>query len=775
MKAVNLIPSEERRGGAAGGRSGGPAYALLGGLAVLVLMAAAWTLTGKTVNDRRSQLASVSQQANAAETQANKLAAYSTFSDLRKKRAETVASIARSRFDWAHVMHEIARVIPSDAHLTSLAGSVSPSAPAPPGGGTALQLRGSNPGPAIDVVGCIPGQSNVSLMLSRLRLIDGVEHVTLAESAKPDATVLPGSDSTGSAGCGRWRLPLQRQGREVRHPDHLRRSAGGRRSGRDGRARRWRHCHSRLPDDHDREHPVTSRDRLAAIVVGIVVLLAAFWFLGLSPKRKDAADLDAKISEAQQRLDAARQATTAGTAARDRYDADYATVAKLGKAVPADDDVLSLVYQLDHVSTGTHIDFRSIKLESSGAPAPAAATPAAQAAAVSQASGSDAKTTGATPPSGTSGTSTTAASTAGRDVRHRVHAFDGRSRHAVGCRRPAAGLRGRLGRVPDDAVLLRVRRQLLPYGDFFSGIQRFATVGSGDKLSVRGRLLTVDAFSLTASRMGFPAVKASINATAYLVPDSEGATAGATAQAPSDWRRARREHRLAGRARRCNIDHRRGAMSAVRSIFNDLVDRRLWPVAVALVAALVAIPVMLGGGSSASAPDAAAPLGSAATAAGGTAQAAISVSTPSTAPTDHPGTARNPFAQHKAPAAPAPPRRDRDTPAATGTPAVPARRRASGRRAAPSVTPIVPGSGGGRRDTVTDVWRVNLRFGERATRRCATTSRGSPRCRRPPTRSSSSWGSCPTTRPRSSWSPRMPPRPVTAPASRTRRSATRSR
>lgn len=199
MKAVNLIPSEERRGGAAGGRSGGPAYALLGALAVLVLMAAAWTVTGKTVKDRRSQLASVEQQADAAEAQANKLAAYSTFSDLRKKRAETVASIARSRFDWAHVMHEIARVVPRGAHLTSLAGSVSPSAPAPQGGGTALQLRGTNPGPAIDLVGCIPGQSNVSLMLSRLRLIDGVQHVTLAESSKPDQTVLAGAGGSSSS------------------------------------------------------------------------------------------------------------------------------------------------------------------------------------------------------------------------------------------------------------------------------------------------------------------------------------------------------------------------------------------------------------------------------------------------------------------------------------------------------------------------------------------------------------------------------------------------
>jgi hypothetical protein len=39
-------------------------------------------------------------------------------------------------------------------------------------------------------------------MLSRLRLIDGVQHVTLAESAKPDTAVLAGSDSSGSGGSG---------------------------------------------------------------------------------------------------------------------------------------------------------------------------------------------------------------------------------------------------------------------------------------------------------------------------------------------------------------------------------------------------------------------------------------------------------------------------------------------------------------------------------------------------------------------------------------------
>jgi Tfp pilus assembly protein PilN len=200
MNAVNLIPVDERRGGSAGGRSAGPAYAVLGVLAVLVVMAAAWTLTGKTVSDRRAELADVEQQASAAEAQANSLSSYSAFSDLRKKRAETVASIAHSRFDWSHVMHEVARVIPSNTHLISLSGSVSSTAPAPSAGGSALQLRGSNPGPAIDIVGCAPGQANVSRLMSRLRLIDGVEHVTLAESSKPDGQVSPDATTGGSSG-----------------------------------------------------------------------------------------------------------------------------------------------------------------------------------------------------------------------------------------------------------------------------------------------------------------------------------------------------------------------------------------------------------------------------------------------------------------------------------------------------------------------------------------------------------------------------------------------
>jgi Tfp pilus assembly protein PilO len=266
---------------------------------------------------------------------------------------------------------------------------------------------------------------------------------------------------------------------------------------------------------------VTSRDRIAALVVGAVVLLAGFWFLALSPKRKDAKALNDQIAQAQQRLDTARQKTAAAAAARDRYDADYATVAKLGKAVPADDDVPSLVYQLDHVSKRVDIDFRSVKLNPAAA-APAAAPPVAQAAAVNQASGSSTDSSS----SSSSGTSTTPSSTSGSQP----------ATSAPATQTAAAGL-------PPGSSVGSAGFPTMPFSfvfdgsffdmeSFFSGVQRLADT-RGPGLTVRGRLLTVDSFALSASRSGFPKVKAEINSTAYLVPGDEGVTGGATPQGPA--------------------------------------------------------------------------------------------------------------------------------------------------------------------------------------------------------------------------------------------------
>src|SRR4051794_20596468 len=267
------------------------------------------------------------------------------------------------------------------------------------------------------------------------------------------------------------------------------------------------------------------------MVIGAVVLLAAFWFFALAPKRKDATGLNGKIAQAQQRLDSARQQTAAAASARKRYDEDYATVAKLGKAVPADDDVASMVYQLAHMSTGTHIDFRSIKLTASGASAPAAAPIAAQAAAVSSANGTTTTPAGSSTPPPSSSTPPPSSSTSSSSSTTAPAPATG----VAATQSAAAGL-------PPGSTVGSAGFPTMPFSfvfdgsffdmeHFFEGVQRFASA-SGDQVSVRGRLLTVDAFALTASRFGFPRVKASINATAYLVPQDEGLTGGATPQGP---------------------------------------------------------------------------------------------------------------------------------------------------------------------------------------------------------------------------------------------------
>jgi len=260
---------------------------------------------------------------------------------------------------------------------------------------------------------------------------------------------------------------------------------------------------------------------MVALIVGAVAVLAAFWFMALSPKRKDAADLSSKITQSQQRLDTARQSVAAATAARKRYDVDYAAVAKLGKAVPADDDLASLVYQLNHVSQSAHIDFRSIKLDSTGASAPAVAPPAAQAAAV--ASASDNSSSSSSTSSSSSSTSTTSSSTT-------PPATGVPATQTAAAGLPPGSAVGSAG-FPTMPFSFVFDGSFFDMEHFFNGVQRFATL-AGDQLSVRGRLLTVDAFSLTASRFGFPKVKASINATAYLVPQDQGVTGGATPAGP---------------------------------------------------------------------------------------------------------------------------------------------------------------------------------------------------------------------------------------------------
>jgi Tfp pilus assembly protein PilN len=194
MKAVNLIPANQRRGGS--GRSGIGSYAVLVVLALVVAMSAAFALTNRSLSRHRTELSSVQAQVQAAQAQAGELASYTTFSGVRQKRVDTVKSLATSRFDWSHALHEVARTIPSDTWLVSLRGTVTPSTSVD--GGTSDPLRASISTPALEMVGCTTSQDEVAGLISSLRRIDGVTNVSLSSSEESDPA--KGGTSTASGG-----------------------------------------------------------------------------------------------------------------------------------------------------------------------------------------------------------------------------------------------------------------------------------------------------------------------------------------------------------------------------------------------------------------------------------------------------------------------------------------------------------------------------------------------------------------------------------------------
>ena len=199
MKAVNLIPVEDRRGLRGGGSGSGVAsYIVLGVLAAVVVMSAAYTLTNRSLGDRRAQLESVQSQVENAQAQVQRYSSYTGFTALRQKRTETVRSLAASRFDWSHALHEVARTIPSNAWLTSLKGTVTPGVSID--GGSTDPLRASLQNPALEVVGCTTSQADVSKVISSLRRVDGVERVSLSSSQKLEQAAAGGSSGSGGSG-----------------------------------------------------------------------------------------------------------------------------------------------------------------------------------------------------------------------------------------------------------------------------------------------------------------------------------------------------------------------------------------------------------------------------------------------------------------------------------------------------------------------------------------------------------------------------------------------
>ncbi|MEJ7893107.1 MAG: PilN domain-containing protein [Solirubrobacteraceae bacterium] len=188
MKAVNLIPNEQRAAArpASGAAGSAPAagsalgaYVVLGVLAFAIVAAALYVMAGNSIKENQAELSRVEQEATTIELQASSLQSFADFQQLASTRLATVEALAGSRFDWSATLDDVSRRLPSNVFISSFDGSTLSST-----GGSSL--RGAITAPSIELNGCTSDQVSVARLMSRLRDVRGVTRVSLAKSEASD-------------------------------------------------------------------------------------------------------------------------------------------------------------------------------------------------------------------------------------------------------------------------------------------------------------------------------------------------------------------------------------------------------------------------------------------------------------------------------------------------------------------------------------------------------------------------------------------------------------
>ena len=260
---------------------------------------------------------------------------------------------------------------------------------------------------------------------------------------------------------------------------------------------------------------LTARDRKILMLLVPVAIIAAYWFLMLAPKREEATLVQDELTQAQAERDTAVSRLAQLTVAKKSFADDFATVIYLGKSVPSNVDMPSLLVQLDRAARGTGIRFTSVTTgEREDAP-PAAPT--------------DGNT-----PSDTSAESGPgkAAQTAenGANAADQASADSAAAANGTPTATTAAGGQAAPG-LESIPLTFEFNGSFFDLADFFHRMKRFVRVAN-DRVIVRGRLMTINSFNFDA-KQGFPNIVATVNATVYLAPKAEGVSAGATPQGPS--------------------------------------------------------------------------------------------------------------------------------------------------------------------------------------------------------------------------------------------------
>jgi hypothetical protein len=224
---------------------------------------------------------------------------------------------------------------------------------------------------------------------------------------------------------------------------------------------------------------VSQTNKILFLAVGAVAATAAFWFFALTPQRDEAAKLDSDIAAKQLQLDQSTSQLATYQQAKGHYKRNYTTMTRLGKAVPADDDVRSLLVQINAAAHDAKVDFQSINVGGGAGSTVATAetaTPGAKA-----------------PPPGS-----VKVGSAGFSAMPFSFAFQGSFFHL---------------------------------SDFFNRLEDFVAV-TNKNVDVTGRLLLVGSISLTADGQDLRYLKAQIGAASYLAPSEESVAAAAPAGAP---------------------------------------------------------------------------------------------------------------------------------------------------------------------------------------------------------------------------------------------------
>jgi Tfp pilus assembly protein PilO len=286
---------------------------------------------------------------------------------------------------------------------------------------------------------------------------------------------------------------------------------------------------------------LTERDRKLVTIIIPLVVLAGYWFLILGPKRDEASQASDQLAQQEARLATAEQAADSARSAESAFQSDFTEVVRLGKAIPAGVDMPSLLVQLESAAEGTGIRFTKIATGDRDASAtPAAAPPA-------PATGS---TSGGTPAAAGGETAQSAPGTAVESANNAqaqanqanaeasgVSATDTQTSAAPDADAAAGTTTNATG--ASTAGLETVPLEMEFVGDFFNladffhSVKRFVRVANNNVL-VGGRLITVEGVQWTSDSTLFPKLKASIQATVYLSPRTQGATAGATPQGPAE-------------------------------------------------------------------------------------------------------------------------------------------------------------------------------------------------------------------------------------------------